>query len=496
MSHPKQPNLYAIIYFIAIALLLFTTSCASSSAPTSENTPTAAIPTNPTALQFPTPQVSPTLPPTPTPHPLVPLQLGSDPYSGTGQYQTTVEPGAYSYGSTIVTAFQVGRFSDIGSANIAWATSTDGGNTWSKGFLPDTTIVSSPSGPYVRITDPTVTYDVKHATWMIGTVAFLGTSNGLAAAAVQISTSTNGGTSWNSPHIIMNTGTNGGLDKDGIACDNTSTSPYYGHCYAQWDDYNRNDLIQMSTSTDGGIHWSSPQVTADGANGLGAAMFVQPNGKVVVTMINGNQTQVRVFTSTNGGASWNSSIAVASVTSYPPNVAYHDNILLSSAMDGSGKIYLVWVDCRYEPNCYGNDLVMTSSTDGSNWQSLRRISIASIASGTYYYVSGLGADSTTSGNTAHLGLTYYYYAAHCASDCPLYVGFVSSNNGGNTWSTKTQLAGPSYHSWLPSGNNKVGDYISTTFCGGLAFPLFAIASAPTNGHLNESMYTMTGGLTL
>jgi len=42
-----------------------------------------------------------------------PLQLSSDLYANkTSQHQTEVEPDTFSYGSTIVTAFQVGRFSD------------------------------------------------------------------------------------------------------------------------------------------------------------------------------------------------------------------------------------------------------------------------------------------------------------------------------------------------------------------------------------------------
>src|SRR2546421_5474428 len=61
----------------------------------------------------------------------VPFQLSSDPYTaGVGQHQTEVEPDSYSYGSTIVAAFQAGRFSDGGSVNIGWATSTDGGEIW------------------------------------------------------------------------------------------------------------------------------------------------------------------------------------------------------------------------------------------------------------------------------------------------------------------------------------------------------------------------------
>src|SRR2546429_6201553 len=71
----------------------------------------------------------------------MPLQISSDLYANkTSQHQTEIEPDTLSYGSTIVTAFQVGRFGDGGSSNIGWATSTDGGNTWKSGFLPGTAI--------------------------------------------------------------------------------------------------------------------------------------------------------------------------------------------------------------------------------------------------------------------------------------------------------------------------------------------------------------------
>jgi hypothetical protein len=42
-----------------------------------------------------------------------------------------VEPDTFAFGSTVVGAFQVGRFYDGGSSNIGWATSANGGSTWS-----------------------------------------------------------------------------------------------------------------------------------------------------------------------------------------------------------------------------------------------------------------------------------------------------------------------------------------------------------------------------
>lgn len=61
-------------------------------------------------------------------------QVSSDPYTNkSSQHKTEVEPDTYSYGSTIVSAFQVGRFTTGGSSNIGWATSGDNGKTWTHG---------------------------------------------------------------------------------------------------------------------------------------------------------------------------------------------------------------------------------------------------------------------------------------------------------------------------------------------------------------------------
>src|SRR5919205_623833 len=61
--------------------------------------------------------------------------ISSDPFTNsTSQHRTQVEPDTYSFGSTIVAAFQSGRFFDGGSSDIGWATSTDGGATWTHDF--------------------------------------------------------------------------------------------------------------------------------------------------------------------------------------------------------------------------------------------------------------------------------------------------------------------------------------------------------------------------
>src|SRR2546426_10659666 len=85
------------------------------------------------------------------------IQLSSDPFTNsTSQHRTEVEPDTFAFGSTIVSAFQVGRFFNGGASDIGFATSTNGGKAWTSGFLPATTVFSTPPGPYPRASDPVV----------------------------------------------------------------------------------------------------------------------------------------------------------------------------------------------------------------------------------------------------------------------------------------------------------------------------------------------------
>ena len=432
------------------------------------------------------------------------FQISSDPYTNsTSQHQTEVEPDSYSNGSTIVSATQVGRFNDGGASNIGWVTSTDNGTTWRGGFLPNTTVYATPAGTYDRVSDPTVTYDAAHKHWMISSLAISSTSGTPVGAAVIVSISSDGGLTWNTPVTIANA--NGGFfDKDWIVCDNTATSQFYGHCYDEWDIASNGDLVQMSASSDGGNTWSAEQATADNATGLGGQPLVQPNGTVVVPFLSsgafGATSSISAFTSTNGGSSWNSSVTIASQTDHQV-VSIRTEPLPSAEVDSAGKVYIAWQDCRFESGCSTNDIVMSTSTDGNTWSAVQRIPTDAVGSGVDHFIPGLAVDSSTSGSTAHLALAYYYYPnANCTtSTCQLEVGFVSSVDGGNNWSTSSTLTPSAMNlTWLANttAGYMVGDYISTSFSDGKAFPLFVAASAPNGSQFNEALFTVKAGLAI
>jgi hypothetical protein len=425
-------------------------------------------------------------------------QVSTDPFTNTSsQHATELEPDTFAHGNTIVASSQVGRFTDGGASDIGWNTSTDGGTTWQHGMLPGITTYQG-GGSWARVSDPTVAYDAKHGTWMVAGLVIDANANG---AGVTVSRSSNG-TSWQNPVLAI--GNDGqGYDKEWIVCDNTSTSAFYGTCYVEVDITSSGNAVVMSRSTDGGATWSAPAAPSGGPTGLGGQPLVQPNGTVVVPY-SANGSAVRAFTSTNGGSSWNASTLVANVSSHGVAGNLRDGEGLPSAeIDGSGKIYLAWQDCRFRSGCPGNDIVYSTSTNGTTWSAVTRVPIDATTSGADHFIPGIGVDPSTSGTSAKVGLYYYFYPnANCtASTCQLEVGYISSANGGSTWSTPATVAGPMSLSQIAdtTQGRMVGDYLSTSVIGGKAVSVFAVGKNPTGGQsFDEALYTagpltVTGG---
>ncbi len=304
------------------------------------------------------------------------------------------------------------------------------------------------------------------------------------------------GLNWGNPIPIDTTHLD---DKNWTTCDNTATSPYYGNCYTEWDQaYGSGDVL-MSVSSDGGKTWSAGKSSADNAGGLGGEPVVQPNGTVIVPFQGGG---VDVFQSTNGGKTWSSTTAVANITSHQDAGNIRSGFDLPAAtIDGAGKVYVAWSDCRFRSGCSSNDIVMSTSKNGTKWTAPVRIPIDPIKSTVDHFLPGIGADPATSGSTAHLSIVYYYYpVSNCGNSCKLYAGFVTSQDGGKTWTQGKELAGPMEVTWLPLSDQgyMLADYVGVTYSNGNAFGVFPVAKAPTNGGklLHEDMYANKQPLTV
>ncbi|HLJ69477.1 MAG TPA: sialidase family protein [Chloroflexota bacterium] len=419
-------------------------------------------------------------------------QISSDPFSSPTpcQHHTEVEPDVYSWGSTVVAAVQQGRCAGGGSTDPGWATYSNG--SWQHGSLPGLTQYASPPGPYAAASDPAVVYDAKHGVWLIVTLD-LPNGNG---DAVSVNSSADGLT-WQNPVTVATT-TNTFFDKTWITCDNWSSSPHYGNCYVEFDDAGQGDVPYMATSSDGGNTWGARVQVTGGTTGLGGQPVVQPNGTVIVPFAS-DAGAISAFRSTDGGKTWGNEVNVATVQDHFEAGNLRSPDLPSAEIDGKGKVYVTWADCRFESGCSANDIVMSTSTTGAKWSKVVRIPIDPVGSGVDHFLPGLGVDRTTSGKKTDLALVYYYYpVSNCGNSCQLDVGYLSSTNAGKTWSPATQLAGPMQLSWLAqAGGPMVGDYMATTILNNTAYPVFVVANAPSKGVFDEALYStqfpITGG---
>jgi len=245
---------------------------------------------------------------------------------------------------------------------------------------------------------------------------------------------------------------------------------------------------------------------------IGGRLVVLPNGNVLVPIDNASETALGYTISTNGGVRFGQAFTITSILAADDPGDIRSGPLPSAEIAGDGTIYVVWEDCRFRLGCPSagtpNDLVYLTSTNGTTWSAVQRIPIDPVTSTVDQFIPRVGVDRATSGANIHVGVAYCFYPNTTCTQatCQLSVGYISSANGGSSWSAPTQLAGPMTMSWLPdtSRGRMVGDDISTSFgSDGLAHPAIAVANMPTAGgsdcatarpNCDQALYTTAIGL--
>jgi hypothetical protein len=407
---------------------------------------------------------------------IITREISRDPYrNAASSHETQVEPDTFAAGSSVVAVFQSGRFFDGGATNIGFAVSRNRGTSWTHGFLPGLT-----QGGGRRASDPAVTYDARHRVWLAVSLVF---ETGGYALAVSRSPD---GRHWNAPviaRLVTSTGPEA-LDKEWIGCDNSPSSPFRGRCYLTYSDLVTTQ-IATQVSSDGGLTWSPP-VSGPGFPGRQAILgdyapapqvAVLPNGTALLPYF--DETQMSVLRSTDGGASWSGSAPIAPAR-YVPHRGVRAGPIPSAEVGADGNAYIAWADCGPSPGCSANRIVFTRSSDGVAWSAPAVIPTRSVDA----ELPGFAADPSRPGR---LALAYY-----TLRKSNLDVGFVSSTTGGARWTKPTRLNSRSFPlAWIArtSLGSMVGDYISTSFAGGRAVPVFALATAPRGATLHEAMFS-------
>ena len=154
---------------------------------------------------------------------------------------------------------------------------------------------------------------------------------------------------------------------------------------------------------------------------------------------------MKAFSSTNGGASWSAPVTISNIQAHIDAGGIRSGPLPSAAIDGAGNVWVVWEDCRFRSSCSTNDLVYSTSSDGVHWSAVTRVPIDSITSVVDHFIPGIGIDPETSGSSAHVAITFYFYtntklhAIHLQAQRGLH--FVSTMAEA-TWNAAQKLSGP------------------------------------------------------
>jgi len=378
------------------------------------------------------------------------------------QHATIAEPETFSFGSTVATAFQVGRFVDGGSGAIGWASSLDAGRTWRSGPLPGV----------ARASDPSVAYDASHRVWLAVT---LGIANGPNSIDVSRSVDAR---RWDAPvHALLFR--TAAFDKEWIVCDNAPTSPRHGTCYIAFTDI-RSDRIAVTASSDGGVTWTSPVDAGKPPDVVGAQPIVLPDGTLVVAWLQQNRLLVAA-SSRNGAASFKPAVNISELE-FHGTPGLRAPPLPSIEVGADGRALLAWPDCRFRSGCQGNDVVVSTSTDGVTWTPPARITNG----GGSFLIPGIAADPQT-GALAVVAMV----------ELPGTSGRLGAvllvARDGVRWAPPRRLDAVAMPiSWLPrAGGAFLGDYLSASWSGGRPIGVVPLALAPTRSGLRLALYSGT-----
>lgn len=242
--------------------------------------------------------------------------------------------------------------SDTSSVDIMFASSSDGGTTWSSPVRAAFDVSASEQRT------PAVAFDGGGTLY----VAWMDTRSG--HGDIYVARSTNGGSSWG---LGVRVNDNSTLTDQSLP---TLAAGDSGHVYLAWSDgRNGNDDIFFAASTNSGQSWSqNVKVNSD----TGSAVQTEPSlardgvGDLHLTWRDTRNGDADIFyaRSTNEGAGWQTNRRVNQ--DGPGALQY----LPSVAADEAGRVFVSWRDNRDGAH---NIYAARSDNGGANWLSETRV---------------------------------------------------------------------------------------------------------------------------
>jgi hypothetical protein len=423
----------------------------------------------------------------------------------------------------VVTVYQEGRIANAGDATNGFATSFDGGKTWTSGELPGLTSFPGQGGPFERASDAVVAFGPNNIVYANSLVFDQFTGQGLRSG-IAVNVSKDGGRTWEKP-VFLEDDLLGGLnDKNWIAIDmGTGPGHHFGRVYAVWDreapvvyDYCDQNCDQLS-------NWLPNMQTVPGlvfpGQGIGAYPVIQNDGGLGIVLDTVSGGLLNSAQSENPDVAPGSSdelvyvaAPAAGSTPYPAPLAFLPPVdiatnqsagvpaqraggLPAAAIDPkTGTIYAVWEDGRFRSDGT-NDAVMSRSTDnGLTWGPLQRINPGSTSDHVDHYNVTVAVDDQ---GTIHVA----YRVRDESGKGPLYSPAIDtyyqrSTDGGTTFTAPLTVdstpSNPYYDAFSRNGSFE-GDYNQVASSGGYSYvvrcqgePAYAGEPAPLVANPNGS----------
>ncbi len=300
-----------------------------------------------------------------------------EPAGGPAEPETQTEPFVVlnpERESHLLAGYQENRFADGGARALAYAVSFNGGKSWSEGLLPGLTTATG--GRFERASDPWVAFGPGGRAYYLS-LAF---NERTPDNGIFVSASDDGGLTWGPP-VPVRTDTTDFNDKEAMAVDTRTDSPYRGRIYVGWDAVLANQQrqpVRFSYSEDGGASFSPPITVYDEGASVGVFPVVGPEGVVHLVWANytfsGGTWNPSLLTakSTDGGASWSSPVVISDARPFGVDGQRTGGSLPSAAVDPrTGDFYVVWQDERFSPGV--DQVVLSRSSDGGETWSASQI---------------------------------------------------------------------------------------------------------------------------
>jgi hypothetical protein len=298
----------------------------------------------------------------------------------------------------VVATYQSGRRANGGDATNGYATSFDGGATWTYGELPKLTTQIEPKGTFERASDAVAAFGPDNTVYINSLVFDQDTSNGLRSG-MAVNVSKDGGKTWGDPVIFQDDQLGGTNDKNWIVVDQSDAPGHHkGRVYVIWDrvapvvyQYCDHDCDQKANwlPTFGTL---SPVVFP--GQGIGAYPVIMDNGGlgiVISTLSAGVETspdepdegadnQVFISAPAAGRTPYPAPlqflppIQIAENKSNPVVAQRASDGLPAAAADPNrGTLYSVWDDGRFRSDGVDDAVISRSTDNGQTWSSPARV---------------------------------------------------------------------------------------------------------------------------